>query len=78
MAIAAEIQKCNDEPGARMRYSVDFNKKNGTFGTKLPKCDKIELKKVIITFQNGARIPLRDDLVSKQKYLPENMRNTTG
>ena len=46
VAIAAEIQKCDDEPGARARYHVDFNKRNGTFGSKLPQCEKIELRKV--------------------------------
>ena len=52
VAIAAEIQKCDDEAGARSRYSVDFNKKNGTFGTKLRNCDKIVLKTV---FRAGLR-----------------------
>ena len=46
MAIAKEFQKCDSESGARNRYLVDFNKKNGSLGTKLPLCDKIELKKV--------------------------------
>ena len=40
VAIAAEIQKCDDEPGARARYHVDFNKRSGTFGSKLPRCEK--------------------------------------
>ena len=46
LAIAKGFQKCDSESGARNRYLVDVNKKNGSLGTKLPLCDRIELKKV--------------------------------
>ena len=45
-AIAAEIQKCDDEAAARRRFHIDFNKKNGSFGTKLQSCPKIEVLNV--------------------------------
>ena len=45
-AIAAEIQKCDDEAAARRRFHIDFNKKNGTFGTKMESCPKIKVLQV--------------------------------
>ena len=46
LAIAAEIQKCDDEAAARRRFHIDFNKKNGSLGTKLQSCPKIEVLQV--------------------------------
>ena len=46
LAIAAEIQKCDDEAAACRRFHIDFNKKNGTFGTKMESCPKIKVLQV--------------------------------
>ena len=46
IAIVTEIQKCDSESAARARFQIDFNKKNGTFGSKLQNCQKIDVLKV--------------------------------
>ena len=46
IAIVAEIQNCDDESAARRRFQIDFNKKNGTFGSKMESCPKIKVARV--------------------------------
>ena len=46
LAIVAEIQKCDDESAARRRFHIDFNKKNGSFGSKMESCPKIKVLNV--------------------------------
>ncbi len=46
IAIVTEIQKCDSESAARARFQIDFNKKNGTFGSKLQNCQKNDVLKV--------------------------------
>ena len=49
IAIVAEIQKCDGESTAKVRYQVDLNTKNGNIGAKLQQCPKIKVLKVFQT-----------------------------